>query len=143
VTKERRFHPERWSAVILAVGSFLVINSVDFGSCATTDEVTTCLVGSTFFSDVTPVFFAFTPLVFGPPVYLVTAVSPVWRKPFGLVGQIVIVVTSLSIVASGFAFLGWGATVGGVVAIVVGLTGAWVGVRSWRARQQAADTGSL
>jgi hypothetical protein len=134
----RRFHIERWGAVILALGSFAIINNADFGVCTRDAEATTCVVGNTTLTDTSTLFLAFTPLVFGPLVFLVAGLSPKWRQPLGLVSQVFIVSAGVSVLAAGLAFLGWGASVGGAVALLVGGAGIYVGMRSWR-RQQAAD----
>ena len=133
----RRFHIERWSGLIFAVAGFVVINSADFGTCASTDGASVCVVGETVVSDTSTLFLVYTPLIFGPLIFLLASVMPRWRQPLGLGAQIVMVVTGLTIIASGFVFMGWGAGTGGLVAFAVGGVGAYLGVRSWRARQAA------
>jgi hypothetical protein len=75
--------------------------------------------------------------VFAPVAYLVAGLVPVWRQPLGIGSQVVMVAAALSVVASGWAVLGWGAGTGAVVAFAVAGAGLVIAVGSWRARRPA------
>ena len=133
----RRFHVERWSAVIAAVAGFVIINTADFGVCSSEGGSSVCVIGDTVVTETSTLFLVYTPLIFGPIAYLIAGVTPVWRQPMGLGAQIIMVATGLSIIASGFAVMGWGSGTGALVAFIVGGVGVYLGIRSWRDRQRA------
>jgi hypothetical protein len=123
--------------MIAAVAGFLIINATNYGACIGDAGSRSCLIGDTVVSDETTLLLVYTPLVFAPVAYLVAALVPVWRQPLGLGSQIVMIVAALSVVASGFAVLGWGAGTGAVVAFAVAAAGLVIGIGSWRKRQSS------
>ena len=148
VSRQRAFHLERLSMVLLAIGGLVLLSFGDLGSeCSDIGEEVRCRIGNTDVTDRELLLLTFTPLVFGPLVYLIAAVTPRWREPLGLGAQIFVVVTGLSIVAAGFMLMGWGSSTGAIIALAVGGAGIYMAFRSWRARQEpdptpAAGTGS-
>ena len=122
--------------VLLAIGGLVLMSFGDLGAdCSDLGSAVRCRVGDTIVTDSDLLFLTFTPLVFGPLVYLIAAVTPRWREPLGLGAQVVVVVTGFSIVAASFMMMGWGASGGAVVGFLVGGTGVYMAFRSWRARQ--------
>ena len=122
----------------IGAGQGLVLLSFgDLGSeCSDVGEVVRCRIGNTDVTDRALLLLTFTPLVFGPVVYLVAAITPKWREPLGLGTQVFVVVTGLSIMAAGFMLMGWGSTTGAIIALAVGGAGIYMAFRSWRARQE-------
>ena len=136
MTQERRFHLERLSMLLLAIGELVLMSFGDLGAeCSDVGSVVRCQVGDTIVTDRDLLFLTFTPLVFGPLVFLIAAVTPKWREPLGLGAQVAVVVAGLSIAAAAFVMLSWGASGGAVVGFLVGGTGVYMAFRSWRARQ--------
>lgn len=131
---ERRFHIQRWSLVITAVAGFILINGSDFGACTGEAEELSCVIGDTLVSDRTALFLAYTPLLFGPLAYLVAGLTPVWRQPIGLGGQIVTAVAALAMAGSGFAVLAWGAGGAALAALLVAAAGFYMAIQSYRTR---------
>lgn len=139
VPKGRRFHRERVTTLITAFAGFFIINASNFGACAGEAGDRSCLVGNTLVTDEQALLLVYTPLVFGPLIYLMAALLPRWRNRMGLASQLWLVVAGLSLIASGFAVMGWGATQPAAVAFLVGAAGLFIGMASWRARQEAVD----
>ncbi len=134
-----RFHRERLSAVIAAIAGFLVINSANFGACVGDVGSRSCLVGDTVVTNEQTLLLVYTPLVFAPIAYLTAALLPKWRGPLSFTSQVIMVGAAFSLLAAGFIVLGWGAGQAAVVAFVVGIAGLFLGVGSWRTRQQEAQ----
>ena len=133
---QRWFHRERLTTVITAFAGFFIINASNFGACAGEAGDRSCVVGDTLVTDEQTLLLVYTPLVFGPFIYLMAAFLPKWRYRMGLASQLWLIVAGLSLIASGFVVLGWGATQPAVVAFLVGGSGLVIGFGSWRARQQ-------
>jgi len=126
--------------LLLAIGGLVLLSFGDLGSdCSQVGEVVRCEIGDTVVTDRDLLFLTFSPLVFGPLVYLVASVVPKPKEPLGLGGQITTLVTGLSIVAASFMLLSWGATTGAIIALAVGGTGAYMAFRSWRLRQDQGE----
>ncbi len=121
------------------MAGFFLINSADFGVCSDDADVRACLIGDTVVTDAQTLFLVYTPLLFAPIAFVVAGVAPRWAEPLGLGSQIALVVAGLTLVASGFTVLNWGAGPAAAVAFLVGAAGAYVGVRSWRAQRAGAE----